>query len=97
MDKVDFWLTSGWHLLEKDSNGKLIPTKDFMKAYFSRPEVEIVEESCEAEKRINKKLLEDPFALISENELNQIIDDDVKFNYQMILNYFHLMEVIIFS
>ena len=87
MDKVDFWLTSGWHLLEKDSNGKLIPTKDFMKAYFSRPEVEIVEESCEAEKRINKKLLEDPFTLISENELNQIIDDDVKFNYQMILNF----------
>ena len=44
MDKVDFWLTSGWHLLKKDSNGKLIPTKDFMKAYFSRPEVEIVED-----------------------------------------------------
>ena len=51
MDKVDFWLTSGWHLLEKDSNNKLLPTEDFMKAYFSRPEVEIVEESCEAEKK----------------------------------------------
>ena len=44
MDKVDFWLTSGWHLLEKDSNNKLLPTEDFMKAYFSRPEVEIVED-----------------------------------------------------
>ena len=87
MDKVDFWLTSGWHLLEKDSSGKLIPTKDFMKAYFNRPEVEIIEESCEAEKNLNKKLLLDPFALVNKNELNQIIDADVKFNYQMILNF----------
>ena len=87
MDKLDFWLTSGWHLLKKDSNGKLIPTKDFMKAYFSRPEVEIIDESCEAERKLNKKLLEDPFRLVSEKELNQIVDSDVKFNYQMILNF----------
>ena len=50
MDKIDFWLTSGWHLLGKDQNGKLIPTIDFMRAYFKRPEVEIIDESCEAEK-----------------------------------------------
>tara|TARA_B100000131_G_scaffold113604_1_gene110689 strand:- start:512 stop:1504 length:993 start_codon:yes stop_codon:yes gene_type:complete len=87
MDKLDFWLTSGWHLLKKDSNGKLIPTKDFMKAYFSRPEVEIIDESCEAERKLNKKLLEDPFQSVSEKELNQIVDSDVKFNYQMILNF----------
>ncbi len=87
MDKLDFWLTSGWHLLKKDSNGKLIPTKDFMKAYFSRPEVEIIDESCEAERKLNKKLLEDPFRSVSEKELNQIVDRDVKFNYQMILNF----------
>ena len=87
MDKADFWLTSGWHLLEKDSNGKLIPTKDFMKAYFSRPEVEIIEESCDAEKKINKKLTADPFASVTKKELNEIIDQNVKFNYQMILNF----------
>ena len=87
MDKFDFWLTSGWHLLEKDTNGKLIPTKDFMKAYFTRPEVEIIEESCDYEKKLNKKLLENPFSLVSDKELNEIIDDDVKFNYQMILNF----------
>ena len=38
-------------------------------------------------KKLNKKLLIDPFTPISENELNQIIDKDVKFNYQMILNF----------
>ena len=87
MDKIDFWLTSGCHLLGKDQNGKLIPTIDFMRAYFKRPEVEIIDESCETEKKLNKKLLIDPFTPISENELDQIIDKDVKFNYQMILNF----------
>ena len=87
MDKVDFWLTSGWHLLEKDTDGKLIPTTEFMKAYFSRPEVEILEESCDSERKLNKKLLANPFDSVSETELNQIIDKDVKFNYQMILNF----------
>ena len=53
MDKIDFWLTSGWHLLGKDQNGKLIPTIDFMRAYFKRP-VEIIDESCETEKKLNK-------------------------------------------
>ncbi len=87
MNKFDFWLTSGWHLLGKDPNGKLIPTNDFMKAYFSRPEVEIIEESCENEKKLNKKLLENPFSLVSDSELNQILDNDVKFNYEMIINF----------
>ncbi len=87
MNKIDFWLTSGWHLLEKDPQGKLVITKDFVKAYFLRPEVEIVEESCEAEIKLNEKLLKDSFAKVSDQELEKIKDKDVKFNYQMILNF----------
>ena len=34
MVKNDFWLTSGWHLLDKDDAGRLLPTEDFMRAYF---------------------------------------------------------------
>ena len=45
----DFWLTSGWHLLDKDQTGCLVPTEDFMRAYFYRPEVAPIDESCEAE------------------------------------------------
>ena len=39
MVKNDFWLTSGWHLLDKNDEGHLVPTEDFMRAYFYRPEV----------------------------------------------------------
>ncbi len=83
----DFWLTSGWHLLDKDETGFLIPTEDFMKAYYYRPEVAPVEESCEAELALHKKLIETPFAIIEKNELNDIKDKDVVFNYEVILRF----------
>ena len=57
MVKNDFWLTSGWHLLDKDDEGRLLPTEDFMRAYFYRPEVAPIEESCEAEIDIHVELM----------------------------------------
>ena len=36
MVKNDFWLTSGWHLLDHNNDGHLVPTEDFMRAYFYR-------------------------------------------------------------
>ena len=43
MVKNDFWLTSGWHLLDQNDEGHLVPTEDFMRAYFYRPEVVPIE------------------------------------------------------
>ena len=82
----DFWLTSGWHLLDKDKAGFLIPTEDFMKAYYYRPEVAPVEESCEAELALHKKLIEAPFAIIEKNDIksnfyiyrNDVISEYIK-------------------
>ena len=34
----DFWLTSGWHLCDHGPEGGLMPSADFMLAYFHRPE-----------------------------------------------------------
>ena len=58
MVKNDFWLTSGWHLLDQNDEGHLVPTEDFMRAYFYRPEVVPIEESCEAETNLHKKLVD---------------------------------------
>ena len=41
---LDFWLTSGWHLCDRDSEGHLLAGTDFMTAYFQRPELALVEE-----------------------------------------------------
>ena len=87
MVKNDFWLTSGWHLLDKNDEGHLVPTEDFMRAYFHRPEVVPIEESCEAETNLHKKLVDKPFALVEKKELNSIKDKDVIFNYEVILKF----------
>ena len=61
MVQNDFWLTSGWHLLDHNNDGHLVPTEDFMRAYFYRPEVAPIEESCEAEIELHKRLVDKPF------------------------------------
>ena len=83
----DFWLTSGWHLLDKDQSGCLVPTEDFMRAYFYRPEVAPIEESCEAEIALHKKLVEAPFIKVEKTDLDSIKDKDVVFNYEVILKF----------
>ncbi|MDG1466323.1 MAG: DUF6352 family protein [Alphaproteobacteria bacterium] len=83
----DFWLTSGWHLLDKDKSGCLVPTEDFMRAYFYRPEVAPIEESCEAEIELHKKLVEAPFVKVEKRDLDLIKDKDVIFNYEVILKF----------
>ena len=45
----DFWKSAGMHLLERDKQGWLAVTPDYLRAYLTRPEVHPVEESCEAE------------------------------------------------
>ena len=83
----DFWLTSGWHLLDKDKSGCLVPTEDFMRAYFYRPEVAPIEESCEAEIELHKKLVVAPFVKVEKRDLDLIKDKDVVFNYEVILKF----------
>jgi hypothetical protein len=83
----DFWLTSGWHLLDKDQTGCLVPSEDFMRAYFYRPEVAPIDESCEAEIALHKKLVEAPFIKVEKTDLEAIKDKDVVFNYEVILKF----------
>ncbi|MDC1067372.1 DUF6352 family protein [Alphaproteobacteria bacterium] len=83
----DFWLTSGWHLLDKNKEGHLVPTEDFMRAYFYRPEVAPIEESCPAEIELHKRLIDNPFVYIEKNDLQKIKDKDVIFNYEVILRF----------
>ena len=83
----DFWLTSGWHLLDKNKEGHLVPTEDFMRAYFYRPEVAPIEESCPAEIELHKRLIDNPFVSIEKNDLQKIKDKDVIFNYEVILRF----------
>ena len=83
----DFWLTSGWHLTLRDDHGHMVPSADFMRAYFMREEVAPEEGSCDAEIALHKKLVDDPFAAVVPTDLFEIADKDVVHNYQAVLRF----------
>ncbi|MSQ19529.1 MAG: hypothetical protein EXR39_08205 [Betaproteobacteria bacterium] len=83
----DFWRNSGFHLLERRSDGLLAPTDDFLRAYFLRPEMRPVEESGPNERALHDALLDDPRRDIAPAVLAGIEDADVRFNYEVVLDF----------
>ena len=83
----DFWRNSGFHLLERDSAGRLRVTDDFLRAYYLRPEVHPVEESCEAERALHACLMAEPRRAVDENALQSIQDQDARDNYRVVLRF----------
>ncbi len=83
----DFWRNSGFHLLDRDSNGHLAVTGDFLRAYFMRPEIQPVEESCRAEKTLHESLMENPLKVVDRTSLDRIADADARENYAVLLDF----------
>ena len=86
-NQPDFWLTSGWHLCDRDSSGGLLPSADFMLAYFHRPELALVDESCPAEIALHERLTADPFAAVTDEDLAVLADPDIAHNYRAVLAF----------
>ncbi|MEP3277957.1 MAG: DUF6352 family protein [Stappiaceae bacterium] len=84
---MDFWKSAGLHLVKLDQNGWLKVTPDYLRAYYTRPEIHPVEESCPAEHTLFEKLMKDPLASVSSAELASIVDTDTADNYRIILRF----------
>ena len=86
--KGDFWRDSGYHLLEKDAaSGHLRITDDFLRAYFRRPEVSPVAESCAAEIALHQSLIANPREAVAQDRLARLADPDARENYQVVLDF----------
>ena len=83
----DFWRDSGFHLLARDARGRLAVGDDFLRAYFLRPEVRPVEESCAAERALHEGLLKNPREAVSPERLAALADPDARENYQVVLAF----------
>jgi hypothetical protein len=83
----DFWRNSGYHLLERDAAGRLRVTDDFLRAYYLRPEVHPVEESCDAERRLHAALMQAPRREVPAGEIEALADADARHNYRMLLKF----------
>lgn len=84
----DFWRNSGFHLLERDRNGRLAVTDDFLRAYLARPEIRPVEESGPNEIALHDALLDDPRREVGPGVLDGIEDPDARDNYRVLLAFF---------
>ena len=83
----DFWRSSGFHLTERDGEGHLRVTDALLRAYFNRPEVRPVEESCDKERALHAALLETPRRAVPEAEIAALADPDARENYQIVLAF----------
>jgi hypothetical protein len=81
----DFWPHCGFNLAGRDAEGKLTVTDGLLRAWWCRPEVSPVPESCDAERRLHAALLAEPRRTVSENELRAIRDADAIDNYRVVL------------
>ena len=83
----DFWLTSGFHLLQREPSGWLGITEDYLRAYLQRPELLPVPESCAAELALREDLLARPSVAVPESRLADFADPDARDNYRVLLGF----------
>ena len=83
----DFWRNSGFHLLRRDAGGRLEVTDEFLRAYYLRPEIHPVEDSCARERALHTALMEDPRRAVDSAEIDAIADADTRDNYRVLQRF----------
>ncbi len=87
----DFWTASGFHLLTRNGQGHLDVTDDFLRAYFERPELRPVPESCAAERALHADLLAVPRRSVPAERIERLADADARENYRVMLRFRDLL------
>lgn len=82
-----YWSTSGFDTLKINSDRHLEVTDDFLRTYLARPELNIVSQSCDQERAIHERLLQNPRLQMIDEEIDGIADPDVQTNYRIWFRY----------
>jgi hypothetical protein len=83
----EFWRSCGYHLLAPDAGGRLPVSDDFLRAYWLRPEVAPVAESCAKELALHDALIANPRLPVPAARLEQLADPDARANYAAVLRF----------
>jgi hypothetical protein len=83
----DFWPSCGFNLLRCNADGWLVPTDDYLRLFLARPELALVPESCDGERRLHGVLHQSPGREVAPTELRAIADPDARENYQLFLGF----------
>ena len=81
----DFWLSCGHHLTERNADGHLLVTDEFLKAYLARPELAPPPEACAVERGLRAALLADPLRPVGSGEIAAIAYADARENWQLMV------------
>ncbi|MEY4495519.1 MAG: hypothetical protein RL744_583 [Pseudomonadota bacterium] len=84
---TNFWPHSAYKTLTVGPDKQLLVTDDFLRTYLLRPELNLVPESCNAERALHQRLNDNPRAVISDQEITAMADPDIQVNYQVWLRY----------
>lgn len=83
----DFWLACGHHLLDRNEDGGLVVTDEFLKVYLARPELAPPPDACAAEKSLHAALLADPRRKVNVSEVAAIADIDARENWTLMIAF----------
>jgi hypothetical protein len=81
----DFWLSCGHHLLDRDRNGRLCVTDEFMKLYLARPELVPPPDACMAERSLQAALMSDPWRPVAAAQIEAIAEADARENWHYLI------------
>jgi hypothetical protein len=81
----DFWLSCGHHLLDRDADGRLLVTDEFLKAYLARPEIAPPPDACPAERSMHDTLLVNPRQPVTPFQIAAIADADARENWELVI------------
>ncbi len=82
---MDFWLSCGHHLLDRDADGRLGVTDEFLKLYLARPELAPPPDACVVERTLHAALLTDPWQPVAAAQIAAVADADARENWQYML------------
>jgi hypothetical protein len=74
-------------LLRRDAGGALLVSDDFLRAYYLRPEMRPVGESCANEIALHQALMEAPQMQVESAQIEAIADADARSNYRIVLDF----------
>ena len=84
---TDFWSSCGYRLLQKNGDGRLRVTDDYLRLYYERPELAPPADADAEERALHASLLDAPRREVAVAEVDALSDVDARENYRVMLRF----------
>ena len=81
------WVSSGLHLTRPTADGRVAVTPDLLRAWLMRAELHPIPESCDDERALHARLVEDPHAAVRDEDVARLADPDGRENFRLFLAF----------